>query len=758
LKGRICLSYNILDNRSFALFAVLAATMMGATPAAPAVQEPEAQDSMRDGEPRRVGLVLSGGSARGFAHIGVIRVLEEAGLEFDVVTGTSMGSIIGGMYALGYTPESMLEVAGGADWDRLFNDAAARRNLPLERKTEVDRVALALPIRDGRPRLPGAFIAGQRIGQFVMSLTWEYHPVRDFRKLPIPYAAVATDAETGEAVRLDHGYLPEAIRASMAIPSAFAPVEIEGRLLIDGGVARNLPAEDAIALGADVLICSDVSKPLMPADSLTDLLSVLDQTISYRGWYSTLEQRELCDVLILPDINQLSTTGFDKAAEWAASGEAAARAALGDLERLGLAAGAGKAAASDGRVTATDPHRDSVFVGSLRIEGLESATERFVEDRLGLALPGWVRLDDLDAGITRLYDTGRFQFVSYRLDAPGTTGDGERLLALEVSEQRFAELGFGYRYDSRYKASLLASAFVSDFLGYGSRFAVDLRLGEQGMGEGRLTRRLGRLPEFIIGVEAGHRRMPFDIYEANLRVGSPRAFVTNLSLLGGIGFGRSTALGFRVKGEHADLEEFTAVGEPFSGQNLTYYTLSTAFRLDSYDRGSFPKSGAGVFLKMEWADRAIGSGITFSHHILDVHGAAPLHRRASLLARLVLGTSSGAEMPDHYMFFLGSTNSYHLFPDRQIQFSGLRTMQRYGRHLQSLQLGLQYEFHRWIVGRFRWNAGTTRDEWDVDLDSLTYGFDLTLAGVTRFGSAALSIAALDLESFPRLVIDVGFPF
>ncbi|MGD8698881.1 MAG: patatin-like phospholipase family protein, partial [Gemmatimonadales bacterium] len=300
----------------------------------PARQQDSA--SVAESPGRKLGLVLSGGSARGFAHIGVIRVLDRAGLEFDVVTGTSMGSIIGALHATGYSPGLMLHVAASADWDELFDDNALRQNLPLERKAEVDRLVFTVPIRRGRPTLPGGFIAGQRIGQFFALLTWQAHPVRDFRALPIDFAAVATDAETGEAVRLQEGYLPEALRASSAIPSVFAPVEIDGRLLTDGGVSRNLPAEDARALGADFLVCSDVSKPLMPADSLNNLLAVLDQTIGYRGWESTLRQRQLCDVLILPDITGLSSTAFDKAEAWAARGDSAARAALAELVARGL--------------------------------------------------------------------------------------------------------------------------------------------------------------------------------------------------------------------------------------------------------------------------------------------------------------------------------------------------------------------------------------------------------------------------------------
>jgi NTE family protein len=716
-----------------------------------------------------IGLVLSGGSARGFAHVGVIEVLESVGVRVDVVTGTSMGSIIGGMYATGRTPIEMLRVAGGADWNHLFNDSPVRRNLPLERKSEVDRYLLNLPIRNGRPRLPGAFIPGQRIEQFLDLLTWEYHPVRDFRDLPIPYAAVATNAETGEAVRLDRGFLPQAIHASMAIPTVFEPVEIDGVLLIDGGVARNLPAEDAKALGADVLICSDVSKPLMPADSLNTLLAVLDQTIGYRSWESTLEQRDLCDVLILPDITQLASAGFDKSNEWAERGAAAARNALPDLLALGLIAASDTVGlegweANAEPINVSHPASDSVFITELRLENAHSTTYRFAEDQLHLKAPARVQLGTLDEGITRLYDTGRYHTVMYRLDTPdpgagerSSSEQNERVLLLTLAEQQYAEFGFGYRFDSRFKTSILASVVIMDALGRGSRLSVDLRIGEQGTVEASLSRRFGHRPEFIVKVGALHKRMPFDIYQGGLRLGSPRAFITQADLIGGIGIGRAALFGIRLKGEFADLGEFAAVGEPFEGENLSFYTVGPAFELDTYDRASFPSRGAKIAARAEWADPTTSGGASFAHYSLDAGGAVPFgFERLSLLGRLTVGASEG-DIPDHYFFFLGGTNSYYLYPDRHIPFAGLRTMERFGRYLQSIQVGAQYEFHRFAIGRFRWNAGTTLDEWKIDTDLLTYGFDVTMAAVTRFGSAAVSIAVLKAGD-ARLVVDVGFPF
>ncbi|NIR44537.1 MAG: BamA/TamA family outer membrane protein [Gemmatimonadetes bacterium] len=744
--------------------AVLCATPPGVFP----------QSARSDTAPQspRVGLVLSGGSARGFAHIGVIEALESAGVEVDVVAGTSMGAIVGGLYAVGYGPKTMLSVAGDADWDRIFNDAPFRGDLPPERKPEVDRLLYAFPVRDGRPRLPSGFIAGQRLGQFLSLLLWEYHPVVDFTRLPIPFAAVATDAESGAAVRLGRGYLPAAIQASAAIPSVFAPVEYRGRLLTDGGVARNLPAEDAAALGADVLVCSDVSKPLQPADSLRDLLAVLDQTIGYRGWYSTLEQRELCDVLILPDIAGLPATAFDRAAEWAHRGREAALAALPRLEArlvtMGVSSGDGALGGSRRRRADGRPSADSVQLVAIEISGLERATERFVLYRLGLEAPERYTVAEIDEGIRRVYATGRFRSVAYRLDTPGGrasgsaaagAGDGpaRRVLALELVETRGSHVGFGYRYDSRYKASVLLSGVLSDALGYGSRLAVDLRLGEQGEVRGRLTRRLGGRLQFLVGAEAGYRRMPFDVYEGDLRVSTPRAYVSQGALAVGIGLWNAGFLGLRLKAEYADLDEFRAAGPPFTADSEAFYTASALFELDSQDRPDFPRRGVRVRLRAERAD-PFGGPHDFEQFVADLHGALPAVGGLSLLGHITLGTSTGADLPDHYLFFLGGSNSYYLFPTRHFPLAGLHTMERHGRHVQALRVGLQYAIGDHLATRFRWNAGTTLASWTVDSDLLTHGFDLTGAVVTRFGTAALSVAARDLESLPNLVLDVGFPF
>lgn len=282
----------------------------------------------------RVGVALSGGGAKGFAHIGVLRVLEEVGIPVDYITGTSMGSIIGGLYAIGYSVDELEAIAVATDWQELFSDRVSRRQLAIESKIGDGRYLLTLPLDGFKPGLPTGLIAGQKISTLFERLTLPYHNVSDFRNFPIPFAAVATNIATGHVVVLDHGYLPEAMRASMSIPSVFTPMVIDDRLLVDGMLVRNFPVEEVQAMGADIIIGVDVGSGLSGREELTSLGAILGQALGFMDAESTERQRELCDVLIVPDIEGLSAVDFPKAEEIIARGETAAREAMLQLQTL----------------------------------------------------------------------------------------------------------------------------------------------------------------------------------------------------------------------------------------------------------------------------------------------------------------------------------------------------------------------------------------------------------------------------------------
>jgi len=217
----------------------------------PATAQPADSTDARDPV---IGLALSGGSAKGLAHVGVLKVLEEVDLVPDIITGTSMGAIIGGLYAAGYDAEALEEVAASLDWDRVFSNVAERRHQAAEERFLVQPRALTLPMQGRQVGLPEGLINGQHIQSALAKLTHGVQGVSDFRDLQIPFAAMAADLQTGEPVLLNSGNLAYALRASMSIPSVFTPVEVDGRWLVDGGTLRNLPVDEAYAMGADIVI------------------------------------------------------------------------------------------------------------------------------------------------------------------------------------------------------------------------------------------------------------------------------------------------------------------------------------------------------------------------------------------------------------------------------------------------------------------------------------------------------------------------
>ncbi|WP_339432661.1 MULTISPECIES: patatin-like phospholipase family protein [unclassified Pseudomonas] len=279
----------------------------------------------------KVGLVLSGGAARGLAHIGVLKALEEQGIKIDAIAGTSMGAVVGGLYASGYKIDELEKLALQIDWQQALSDAPPREDVPFRRKQD-DRdflVKQKLSFRDdGSLGLPLGVIQGQNLSLLLESLLAHTSDTRDFDKLPIPFRAVATDIANGEKVVFRKGHLPQVIRASMSIPAVFAPVELDGRLLVDGGMTDNIPLDVAREMGVDVAIVVDIGTPLRSRKQLNTVVDVLNQSITLMTRRNSEEQLAVLkpsDVLIQPSLAAFGVTDFGKAQEMIDAGYRATR-------------------------------------------------------------------------------------------------------------------------------------------------------------------------------------------------------------------------------------------------------------------------------------------------------------------------------------------------------------------------------------------------------------------------------------------------
>ena len=259
----------------------------------------------------RVGLVLSGGGAHGIAHVGVLKVMEEAGLRPDIITGTSMGSIIGGFYSLGYSADSLKKILKIMDWDLILSNKIPQDKIIFLEKDHFDNSVISLPLLFRKVKLPSGLISGQQIENYLSFYAWPAADINDFSRLPIPFMCVGVDLITVREVDLKTGYLPDALRASSAIPTVFSPLKIDTSLLTDGGLINNFPVKENKDMGADLIIGSYVGFHPYGEEELKSVNGIIKQIGFSRSIIEFNNHKKQVNLLILPDIKGLSSLDFN---------------------------------------------------------------------------------------------------------------------------------------------------------------------------------------------------------------------------------------------------------------------------------------------------------------------------------------------------------------------------------------------------------------------------------------------------------------
>lgn len=402
------------------LFGLLAPAVDAAAPDDP-VGAAATPAVARDGE--CIGLVLGGGGARGAAHVGVLEVLERQRVPICVIAGTSMGAVVGSLYAAGYRAAEIRAILETVRWADLFTDDPVRTELPMRRKEDQFRYLLnfQLGFRDGRIVFPRGAIQGQKFMLMLRRLLLPTWNVSDFDALPIPFRAVATDIETGEPVVFGSGDLASAVRASLSVPGAFAPIRVDGRLLVDGGLVDNVPVDVARRMGATRLIVVDVSAPLLRTEELGSPVAITWQMISVlinQRTNAVLAGLGADDLLIRPSMPDLSSAQFDRAPEAIAAGLAAAESAAAGIARFGASE------ADYARFVARHHRRDfdPPLVAFLDVVGNRSRSPELVRHQLAGLEGGPLDVDALEERIGRAYGYGQFERITWKL----AERDGEK--------------------------------------------------------------------------------------------------------------------------------------------------------------------------------------------------------------------------------------------------------------------------------------------------------------------------------------------
>ena len=377
-----------------------------------------AQDALNDRP--RIGLALSGGGARGAAHIGVLKILERERIPIDYIAGTSMGSIVGGMYASGTSLEDIEAQLIAVDWDSVFEDKIDRENRSFQRKTD-DRLWL-IDVRfgfdAGDVSLPTGLVQGQKINQLLISLTLPVADVDNFDDLAIPFRAIAADIQTGETVVLDSGNLPKAIRASMSVPAIMAPVPWGERNLVDGGIASNLPIEVVREMGADIVIAVDISTPLSEEGAAESLLTVAGQLSGFltrRNVAASIASLGPQDILLVPDLGDIGAGDFTRMAEAIPTGIDSAEAQVAELRKYSLDESEYVAHVAARQM----PKRDLPVIEFIRFDNQTQISDEYLLGRLRAAhLDGQLvgrplDVEQLEKGLDELYGLEIFSHIAY---------------------------------------------------------------------------------------------------------------------------------------------------------------------------------------------------------------------------------------------------------------------------------------------------------------------------------------------------------
>ena len=404
------------------------------------------QEQKKDSIKRpKIGLVLSGGGAKGFAHIGVLKVLEEAGIKIDYIGGTSMGSIIGGLYASGYNASQIDSIFKQTNFDDLINDYIPRSSKNFYGKKNDELYAIVLPFSNFRVGIPEALSKGMYNYNLLSSLTRNVRHIRDFNKLPIPFLCIGTNIETGEEVLLNKGNLVQAMMASAAFPSLFTPVEIDGKLLVDGGVVNNYPIKEVRDLGADIIIGVDVQDDLMKRKNLKNATRILVQITNLQSIDKMKSKIKDTDVYVKPDIRDYGVISFDKGEEIIRKGEEAAFAVYEKIKAL-----------SDSTTFYKKPKlkvsTDTIQIKKINSDQLDNYTKEYIRGKLRFKPGSTITYDDLKAGMNNLNATQNFSAISYCLQPDGDKDDLDLVLR-ENPTQTYLKLGL--HYDGLYKSGIL---------------------------------------------------------------------------------------------------------------------------------------------------------------------------------------------------------------------------------------------------------------------------------------------------------------
>jgi NTE family protein len=701
----------------------------------------------------KIGLALSGGGAKGFAHVGALKVIEEAGIPIDYIAGTSVGSIVGGLYAIGYDASMLENIIEGQNWEELLSNGFKREYIPAVTKEEQSRYLISFPIETKKISIPSGLLNGQNLMEFFTYLTYGYHDVNDFSKLPIPFECIAADLATGHEVVLNKGYLPKSIRASMAVPAAIAACVIDGHLLVDGGIVNNFPVDRCREMGADIIIGIDIQDSLLTKDKIKSIPDVISQLTSLMSIDRSEENRKNVDVLIRPDISGYSATNFDTESAKALikRGEDAARKMLPQLIRL---------RDSLGIVPVIKKQRElpddnsAVFVDKIEVEGTDKTNIVSFLTKMGISKDKKATLLHIRQSISRIYAAGNYVNVDFRI-----SGDEKKTIYILVKESSTHRLNVGLHYDTDLKASALINTTIYSDRISGSSLSLDAKLSSLPMFSARYSLDRGWKP----GITMSGSFISDKIwgYVDGLATSEVNVQLTNFQIATQTVISNALKISLGTSFEHFHFGTMLGLQDVSELKDATFYNYFAKIKLDEFDKPYFPLKGwavDGIFKLITdngW-NYSGKSPVTLLGFTLK--GVKKISNRIAILPSFYSQFTLARVAPIYYKSYIGGSQRTNYF-GIYLPFAGLRRMELSADNAALVRLDLRLRMWQKIFVSLNPNIGVYGDQASPFIEgNFMAGGGITIAYDSIVGPIEFDVSSSNLNKKLAAFFSLGYCF
>ncbi|BDD08282.1 patatin [Fulvitalea axinellae] len=731
----------------------------------------------------KIGLALSGGGAKGLAHIAVLEALDSLGIPVDYVTGTSMGSIVGGLYAIGHNGQEIERIAQKIDWEDMLTNQISLNSVGFNEKGDYEKYLVEVPIEKGKVVLPKGLIAGQNLYLKLSELFAPAYATRDFSKFPRSFRCIGTDILTGQAVELDTGDLVKSVRASMAIPSIMTPVTIGDKLLVDGGLVRNLPARDLQKMGADIIIGSDVTGQYKTNKELNSFGAILDQCSSFKNLEDHPKEVEICDVYLYHDLKGLGAADFFETDSIISYGRQSVRRIMPQLQAL--AERMKQYGPSSAKNTPEPMRVDIVKISKVSVSGTRLTSRNFVLSRLGIKPGKSISLQQLQHRIRVLYGTRFYSLITYRM-LPSDNGDVT--LAINLEERPGSSIGLAIHYDNDEDIGLIVGWSAHNLLGKRTKINLKTNLSEYPIVRGNYEVYAGRKQNYVIGLAGDYERAEVPLLIEGDEIPPQKSDYIAGKLY--VAYQSELNHTFGLATNYEYYESNARIDNPLAPENdiniknkITNNRFDVFYEFNSFDRQYFPWKGTRAGFR--------GSYYMLNKQRLDVKAQSPdtrnkvkqaLHAddairfEGGFSARIPIsdkklsfkfGARGGLNFLDNMggnsSFLLGGINEFRV---NQVPFLGVQPRSIQARQFVSADVGLQYSPTRGIYlvpeitgltyGQdtdqlFRLSSGS-----DEESGALV-GYALTIGSYAFGGPSSITLMGTNDDKF-RIFLNIGYTF